>query len=803
MVQSVLPSTCKKQKAFDIKWNDTLTYGDIYHQNEIDFSHYNFEHATTEMWFRHFDDYEKEAKKLIALNLPVPAYDFVMKASHAFNLLGARGAISVTERAGYIGRIRELAREVAESYLKFRENLKHPLSHKFKGNEIKEIPLLELSKRLGASDPGAKDEFLLEIGTEELPATFVPIGCQNLKKEIAKLLQDEGITFDEIVTYGTPRRITAHIKNISLGKAALFEEKKGPSIAQAFLADGTLSAAGKGFFKSIGEEPVTLEKIQKNEISFLYVQNMKGSDYLMAKTAKPAVSTAKLLQERLPKIIENLEFPKRMRWGYSEIAFARPIHSILALVGSDILPFKVGNVLSNNTSFGHRQLQPFTFTINSPKEYLPTLKEYFVMADMEERKQEISKQLDALEKELNAKIICREKVIPQVLHLVEWPELTVAEFDVSFLSVPKEVLISEMVEHQKYFPVEGKEGRLLNKFVITANTHPTNQIREGNQKVLSARLSDGAFLYAQGLKIPLEAYNEKLKSVMFQKVLGTVFDKVLRLQKHAEVLQKELDISTKEKALRAAFLSKADLATEMVFEFPDLQGTIGKYYALACNEEKQVAEALEEQWMPKGENAALPATETGQILSLADKIDNIIGCYIADLKPTSSSDPYALRRQALGIIKILLDGKRHLELMPLFAKCFSHFPEKLKVNQEALLKEIEAFLINRVKTVFLDEGFQKDEIEAALSVKFSDVYDAYEKVAALKEFRESDDRFKKLFEVYKRAKGQIANQKAAVFSKELLKETAEKNLDAVLSDMEQEFNDALKNHDYKKAYSLI
>lgn len=793
----------KANSIFDIKWSDTLTYGDIYHQNEIDWSHYNFEHAATEMWLRHFDDYEREAKKLITLNLPVPAYDFVMKASHAFNLLGARGVISVTERAGYIARIRELAKGVAESYLKFRENLKHPLLHKFKSNEIKKAPLLELSKSLINVDPNQSEAFLLEIGTEELPATFVPIGCKNLKKDLIALLQAEGITFETIETYGTPRRLTAHIKGLSLGKSVQLEEKKGPAISQVFLEDGSISPAGKGFFKSIGQEPISLEKIQNEESSTLFIRNIKGVDYLIAKISTPAISTAKILVTKLPKLIENLEFPKRMRWGYSEISFARPIHSVVALLGSEILPFQIGNVVSNNVSFGHRQLQPFNFVVNSPKEYLPNLKEYFVMADMEERSQEISKQLDAIEKELKAKIICREKVTLQVLNLVEWPELTVAEFDASFLTIPKEVLISEMVEHQKYFPIEDRNGKLTNKFIITANTHPTNQIREGNQKVLSARLSDGAFLYAQGLKVPLEQYNEKLKSMMFQKVLGTVFDKTLRLQKHAEVLQHELNISTKEKALRAAFLSKADLATDMVFEFPDLQGTIGKYYALASKEDSEVAEALEEQWMPKGEHARLPLTETGQILSLADKIDNILGCYIADLKPTSSSDPYALRRQALGIIKILLAGKRHLDLMPLFEKCFDHFNEAFRSEKETLLNEIEAFLTSRIKTVFLDEGFKKDEIEAALSVRFNDVYDAYKKVLALKEFRESDMRFKKLFEVYKRAKGQIANQKAMVFSKELLKEVAEKNLDAVLSGMEYEFNQALEAHDYKKAYSLI
>lgn len=793
----------KAKSIFDIQWSDTVTYGDIYLQNEIDWSHYNFENASTEMWFRHFDDYEKEAQKLIALNLPIPAYDFVMKASHAFNLLGARGVISVTERAGYIGRIRDLAKQVAETYLKSREKLGHPLHHKFTPDKISESILMKMPQSLMDGDPEKYEDFLTEIGTEEIPATFVPIGCQNFKKDVTLLLQTQGIAFKNIKIYGTPRRLTLHIEQLQLGKPAVTEEKRGPSISQAFNEDGTLKPAGNGFLKSINKEAMTLEAIKKGQDPSLKIKQVKDTDYLFANIRLEGASTAKILQEKLPSLIANLDFPKRMRWGNSEISFARPIHSIVALFGHDIIPFAVGNVISNNTSFGHRQLQPFNFTILKPEDYLATLREYFVMADMEERKKEINLQLDALESTLNAKIICRDKVIPQVLNLVEWPELTVSTFDPAFLNIPKEVLISEMVEHQKYFPVEGHDGKLTNNFVITANTHPTDQIREGNQKVLSARLKDGVFLYEQGLKEPLEKYNEKLKSVTFQKNLGTVYDKVIRMTHHAKLLHQMLKIGDFAKVSRATLLSKADLATEMVFEFPDLQGTIGKYYAISCGEDIEVALAIEEQWMPKSEHGLLPETPTGTILSLSDKIDNLIGCYIADLKPTSSSDPYALRRQTLGIIKMLIEGKHHLPLNLLLEKCFDHFPENLIKNKQVLIKEIEMFMINRTKTVFLDEGFTKDEIEASLGSGFSDIYDAYCKVSALKQFRQSGDRFSKLFEVYKRAKGQLANQKPVAFKKELLVEPAEQHLNTVLSGMEAEFQSAIEARNYKRAYELI
>jgi glycyl-tRNA synthetase len=795
----------KVKSIFDIQWNDHVTYGDIYLQNEIDWSHYNFEAAETEMWFRHFDDFEKEANKLIGLNLPIPAYDFVMKASHAFNILGARGVISVTERAGYIARIRDLSKAVAVSYLKSRETLKYPLSDKFKKTETisSDSLLMHLAENLIQPNPELEEDFLLEIGCEELPATFVPIGCQNLKKDVEHLLDTEGISYKALKVYGTPRRLTLYIEKLKLGKAASKEEKKGPAISISFNEDGTPKTAAIGFLKSVHKANINLNSIREGLDPDLSIKEIKGVEYIYASLKIKPVATAKLLQDKLPSIIQNLEFPKRMRWGNSDILFARPIHSIVSLFGSSIIAFNVGNVISNNTSFGHRQLQPFNFTINHPQDYLTTLKEYFVMADMEERKNAINSQLDALEKTLHATIICRDKVIPQVLNLVEWPELTVATFDESFLKIPKEVLISEMVEHQKYFPVLNDDGKLVNKFVITANTHPTDQIREGNQKVLSARLSDGVFLYNQGLKEPLEKYNEKLKSVTFQKLLGTVFDKVERIQSHAKLLQKTLNISDLEKVTRAAILSKADLATEMVFEFPDLQGTIGKYYAEAGHENLEVATAIDEQWMPRGENGELPKTETGTILSLSDKLDNLIGCYIADLKPTSSSDPYALRRQTLGIIKILINGKYRVEIMPLLEQCFDNFPEKLRANKQILVKEMETFIVNRIKTVFLDDGFTKDEIEASLGSGFTDIYDAHCKVSALKDFRQSDARFFKLFEVYKRAKGQLANHKNMTFSEEFLIEPAEKELHLALNGVIPQFDNALQSHDYKKAYELI
>jgi len=792
---------------FDIQYNEDLTYGDIYFNNEVQWSCYNFEKADTALWFRHFDDYEKEAKKLMAENLPVPAYDFVAKASHAFNLLDARGVISVTERTGYIARIRELARQIAESYVKSREQLNFPLLNRFKnradsleGSKI--LPVEKLSDELLKGNASKREDYLLEIGVEELPATFVPIGIQNLTKALKGLFDKEGIAYESLKVDGTPRRLMAYVRGLSQGKPAQKTEKRGPAIEQAFDAQGKITPAGAGFFRSNGLEIVSLADIKDKNHQVLSIRNVKGTDYLFANLEIPGAATAKLLADQLPGLILNLDFPKKMRWGSLDITFARPLRWIVSLFGKDLVPFEIADLKAGRSSYGHRQLAPQEIPLARAQDYFDALKAHFVMVESAAREKLITGQLDALEKQKGVKIISREQVLPAVINLVEWPETTMTAFDAGFLKVPKEVLISEMVEHQKYFPVVNADGSLRNQFVITANIPPTDQIREGNLKVLSARLSDGVFLYEQGLKVPLGQLNEKLKSVTFQKELGTVYEKVARIKKHALYLQKVLGISTPAKVERAAELCKADLASEMVYEFPTLQGTIGKYYALEHGEDAEVAKAIDEHWMPRGENAPLPETPTGMVISLADKFDNIIGCFAVNLKPSSSSDPYALRRQALGITKIVIEAKCKLPLMETLKACLSHFPASMQ-KDGALLEEIKTFIVNRVKTVFLDYGFYKDEIEAALSFGFNDIYEAFCKVAALHIFRKENASFPLLNEVYKRAKGQLNAHRHDLFSSQLLKENAEKALAIDLQRIEGAFGHAIANQDYGQAYSLI
>ncbi len=786
-----------KDNIYDVMWNEELTIHDIAHRSEIEWSIYNFEESTTAMWLRHFEDYEREAKTLIAHHLPLPAYDFVIKASHAFNMLDARGTISVTERTGYIARIRDLARLIAIEYTSSREKLGFPLL-KDKQKSSKKIPALKTPKFA----PNKRQDFLLEIGSEQLPATFIPIGCSNLEKGMRRLLEEHQLAFESIQIYGTPQRLAVSVKGLVEGTEPKETLRRGPSVSSAFDASGKPTPQGEGFFKSIGISGMTLGAVQKGKIKKLKIDKVKEADYLFATITEPGKSTFYLLAEELPKLILNLEFPKKMRWGDLDISYPRPIHWILALFGEKIIPFQVGDIFSDRFSFGHAQLSPKKFSLKAPKDYIKELKKHYVLADIEERKQNILKQLKALEKKNKGRALEIEKVVPQVLHLVEWPQLTSATFDPAFLKAPKEVLISEMVEHQKYFPVADNKSNLKNLFIITADNKPSDLIRRGNQKVLSARLSDGVFLYEQDLKIPLEKFNEKLSMMTHQKDLGTMLDKVERLALIAEDLNEYLEIADQRKLAQAALLCKADLASALVKEFPELQGTIGKYYALAQKEDKEVAEAIQEHWMPRAEHAPLPQTATGIVLSLADKIDNLIGCYSVGLKPSSSSDPYALRRQSIGLLKILIEGKESVDLRKVLEEACRAFP-RIKNNAVSIIQEILTFITARAKSVFEEYGFKKDEIDASLQSLCFDPYDQFCKTQALHAFRSTGKEFAKLFEVYKRAKGQLEKPALASFQPKLAVESAEKELMHALDTLQKHWKETIKERKYLDAFRMI
>lgn len=765
-----------KSNFFEMQWNEEYTYGEICKENEVEWSHYNFTEASVEMWLQHFDDFEKEAKRLLARNLPIPAYDFVVKASHAFNLLQARGAISVTERTGYIARIRDLARLIAAEYLASREKQGFPLL-----KHLEEKPLPKAKPAQKSFDPHVRESFLLEIGSEELPATFVPIGMQNLENALRTLLKQYDLSFESIRIFGTPRRLGALISGLVEGTPEKTTQRKGPSLESAFDTHGKPTQQGMGFFKAVGVEKPSLAAIKAGEIKHIEIQN----GYLFATLTKEGRSIYQILAEELPKLILHIDFPKKMRWGTLDILYPRPIHWIVALYGANVIPFVIGDVVTHNHTFGHAQLDPEKIVLKEAHTYFETLKAHKVLADVSERRQSILDQLSSFEKKFSSQIVEQKRVMNQVLFLSEWPMLMHGEFSAHFLEIPQEVLISEMIEHQKYFPLADQNGKLTNRFLITADNTPNEIIRAGNQRVLSARLTDGSFLYKQDLKVPLEHFNDKLKKMVFQKELGSMYEKVLRVQAMAEKLNSLLHLADPKKVSRAALLCKADLASEMVGEFPELQGTIGKYYALHQKEDKEVAHAIEEHWLPRMEGGPLPQTKTGIILSLADKLDNLASYFKVGLKPTASSDPYALRRQTIGILKILIENQLSLNLNEIFSN-----------------DEILTFITHRAKGVFEDYGFLKDEIEASLTKLCVNPFIEFCKVQALHAFRKTKS-FTELFEVYKRPKGILEKQKAEQLDESLLKEPAEKEVHKAVKEFHKRWIEALKEHNYSQAYQEI
>ena len=789
---------------FDLQWNEHFTYGEIYQRNEIEWSHYNFEEANTKMWWQHFEDFETESKRLIEKKLPLPAYDFVMKASHAFNILDARGVISVSERAGYIVRIRQMASSIAQSFVKSREELGFPL---LKESERKALPKVKAPAQITQ-----ESDFLLEIGSEELPAAFIPQAIARLKTALMKLFNEQKISFESIDIFATPRRLAVLTKKLAASTTAEQIEKKGPSVLAAFDEKGHARAAAKGFFGSFESPVLNLDEIKSKKDERFSIESIKGQDYVFARTLKESRSSASILQEKLPSLIEELDFPKKMRWADYNVSYARPLRWIVALFGSECIEFRIADIISGKTSYGHSQIKAEAFELKEACSYAQRLKEYFVMANVEERKKAILAQLENIENQENAIALEKERVLEEVVHLVEWPKLIAASFDAEFLKAPAEVLVSEMVEHQKYFPLARKIAKnekkdvkeLLPRFVICANKElaedASKVVVDGNLRVLSARLSDGVFLFEQDAKNPLEYFAEKLKKVSFISKLGSLLDKTKRLKQFSKIINEELQIADEKKLFRAAHLCKADLSSSLVHEFPGLQGVVGRLYAQKQAEDEEVASAIEEHW-----SHGVPQKPVSLVLSLADKMDNLIACFASDRQPSSSSDPYALRRQSLSIVRSLVDGKHSLALSDLLKNLYEKFHQSLDshdtlLEKEQGLKNLNEYFLNRIKTIFAEYGLEKDEVQASLSSGFNDVYDLYLRAKALHETRKESS-FQALYEVYKRAKGQLAKDKnQKTFSEKLLKEETEKTLHRELLKTQKLVAASIAKKDYQKAY---
>ena len=629
---------------------------------------------------------------------------------------------------------------------------------------------------------------LFEVGVEELPSRFVSSTLQQIKSNLTKMLSENRIDFNEIDTYGTPRRLTFIVKGISDRQSNLEEEVKGPSKKIALDADGNFTKPALGFMKSKGikEEDVIFKTIGKDE-------------YIFGTIRQEGKETSEVLKSILPEAVKSVTFPKAMRWGGKNMRFARPIRWIVTLLNDNVLNFDLEGIQSSNITKGHRFLGESEFEVNSLEDYLNKLEKNYVILDQDRRKEIIRNQCIEVAKSLNGEVELDEDLLEEVTHLVEYPTAFYGEFNEDYAKLPKEVVTTPMQQHQRYFPVV-KDGKLLPNFIAVrnGNDYRIDKVKAGNEKVLVARLEDALFFYKEDTKKGLETYIEKLKSVVFQAKLGTIYDKSLRIEKLSSDIIDLLNLNNdKEDTIRAAKLCKADLVTSMVFEFTELQGIMGREYAKVSGENETVSEAIFEHYLPRFAGDILPKTNSGIILSLADKLDSISGFFAIGIQPTGSQDPYALRRQALGILNILMDSKIDVSLETLVKLSLDNY-SNLEFNKEDVINSIMEFFKERIKNLFRDLGIRYDVIDAVLSSNIDDISDMHLRAIELNNWLDKDE-LVEMLTAFNRVSTLAQKSESSKVDKDLLKEEAEINLYNEFKNTKEKVDTLLRDKKYSEA----
>lgn len=607
----------------------------------------------------------------------------------------------------------------------------------------------------------AKD-LLFEIGAEEIPAGFMPNILGQLKQLAETKLNDAHLPFESIATYGTPRRLALIVKGLADTSAEISERHKGPSASIAYDADGNATKAAIGFARGKGLD-----------VADLVVED----GYIYAETKTAGVPAKDIVTEMLPQLITGLNFPKSMHWGNLDAKFVRPVRWLVALLDEDVIPVEFATVQSGNVTRGHRFLGADEITIKNAASYVDTLKENFVMVDQDARRELISKQLHDMAASKNASIVWDDDLLEEINYLVEWPTALCGGFEESYLALPDAAIITPMKDHQRYFPLVDQDGKLLPMFLTVRNgsDHSIEVVQAGNERVLRARLDDAKFFFNEDRKKPLIDRQDGLTKIVFQEGLGNLADKTERLLKLGRVFGEECGLHEDTVVVleRATELAKTDLTTGMVTEFTELQGVMGKEYALLDGESPEVAEAIFEQYLPRFAGDVLPQTKAGKVLSIIDKVDNIVATFSRGLIPTGSQDPYALRRQTIGILNILLGSEWNISLRPIFKASM----ELLNVpaeKQEELLGQVEEFFTLRLKNIFLDREVPHHVIDLLLSNNELSVADAEGLVNALLANRIDEN--VELVQAYTRMYNLVKDVEYTGVNSDLLKEDAEKEL---------------------------
>ena len=607
----------------------------------------------------------------------------------------------------------------------------------------------------------AKD-LLFEIGAEEIPAGFMPNILGQLKQLAETKLNDAHLPFESIETYGTPRRLALIVKGIADASAEISERHKGPSASIAYDADGNATKAAIGFARGKGLD-----------VADLVVED----GYIYAETKTAGVPAKDIVTDMLPQLITGLNFPKSMHWGDLDAKFVRPVRWLVALLDEEVIPVEFATVKSGNVTRGHRFLGADEITIKNAASYVDTLKENFVMVDQDARRELISKQLHDMAASKNASIVWDDDLLEEINYLVEWPTALCGGFEESYLALPDAAIITPMKDHQRYFPLVGQNGKLLPMFLTVRNgsDHSIEVVQAGNERVLRARLDDAKFFFNEDRKKPLIDRQDGLTKIVFQEGLGNLADKTERLLKLGRVFGEECGLHEDAAVVleRATELAKTDLTTGMVTEFTELQGVMGKEYALLDGESPEVAEAIFEQYLPRFAGDVLPQTEAGKVLSIIDKVDNIVATFSRGLIPTGSQDPYALRRQTIGILNILLGSDWNISLRPIF-KASMELLNVAADKQEELLNQVEEFFTLRLKNIFLDREVPHHVIDLLLSNNELSVADAEGLVNALLANRIDEN--VELVQAYTRMYNLVKDVEYTGVNSDLLKEDAEKAL---------------------------
>lgn len=636
-------------------------------------------------------------------------------------------------------------------------------------------------------------EFLLEIGTEEIPARFIPPVLQEMAATFARWCEQERLSVGEISTWGTPRRLTLAARDLAEAQAELTQEVLGPPKAVALDAQGQPTAAAQGFAKAQGVAVSDLVE----------VETPRGV-YLAVRKTTAGRPTAELLREYLPEFILGLSFPKSMRWGSETITFARPIHWILARFGGEVIPFTLGDVTSGGVTYGHRFMSPQPREVRGIDDYLETLQQAFVIVDPAARRAFLEEEMAKAAAQVGGTLVPNPGLVEENTFLVEYPSVVVGHFEEKFLPLPEEVLITCMREHQRYFSLRGPDGRLLPHFMAVNNTLTRNPevVRQGHERVLRARLSDAMYFYQVDSKVPLETRVEQLKGVVFHSLLGTSFEKMERFRELAGYLTANLSRDDgspvgvdPEVVRRAATLCKADIVSEMVGEFPSLQGVMGKVYARNAGEPAAVADAIFSHYLPRHADDDLPGDLGGTIIGLADRLDTICGMFGVGLSPTGAADPYGLRRHALAVIRILRYHRLHLDLPEAVWEALRLLGGTISRSPEETALEVLDFFQTRLTHLLLAEGFDHETVNAVLAAGARDVVEAADKVQALEEVRRSPD-FPALAVAFKRVLNISAGAGVGEVDPMLFEHPEENQLFEAAQLMEIDVEEALGRRDY-------